>query len=96
MKTTKNKKNHNMCWTPLNTQTNTNNVNKSSYKQLEIKMNRTLFLCKNRNRHHNTELKQFYKNSFFSLPAYHSTILKKKKKFWHLDISRNSLKIPKG
>jgi len=40
-------------------QTNTNNVNKHepSYKQLEIKMIRTSFLCRNRYRHHNTELR---------------------------------------
>jgi hypothetical protein len=28
-----------------------------SYKQLEVKMNRTLFLCGNRNGHHNMELR---------------------------------------
>ena len=40
-------------------QTNTNNVNKTRVllQQLDVKMNRTLFLCGNRNGHHNTELR---------------------------------------
>ena len=33
------------------TPTNTNNVNKPSYKQLEVEMNRTSALCGNRNGH---------------------------------------------
>jgi len=28
-----------------------------SYKQLEVKTNRTSFLCRNRNGHHNTKLR---------------------------------------
>jgi len=40
------------------TATTTHNVTRHtpSYKQLEVKTNRTSVLCRNRNRHHNTEL----------------------------------------
>jgi len=38
-------------------QPNTNNINKPSYKQLEVKTNRTSFPCRNRNWHHNMELR---------------------------------------
>ena len=34
------------------TKTNTIKVNKPSYKQLEVKTNRTSFLCRNHNEHH--------------------------------------------
>ena len=37
------------------TQTNTNDIDKSSYKQLEAETGRTSFLCLNRNVHHITE-----------------------------------------
>ena len=40
-------------------QTNANNLKIGhglSYKQLEVKTNQTLLLCRNRNGHHNTEL----------------------------------------
>jgi hypothetical protein len=46
-----------MCIEHHYTQTNTNNLNKTRalLQQLEAKTNRTLFLCGNRNGHHNTE-----------------------------------------
>jgi hypothetical protein len=54
------KQKHNaICFGHHNTQTNTLNVNKTcepSYKQLEVKTNRTSSLCGNRNGHHTTEL----------------------------------------
>ena len=56
----KQKKKHNTINVGHNyTQINTNNVNKHepSYKQLEVKTNRTSFLCGNRNGHHNMELR---------------------------------------
>ena len=55
----KTKQKHNtICFGHYYTQTNTHNVNKTwlPYKQLEVKMKQTLFLCENRNRHHNTEI----------------------------------------
>ena len=59
-KTNKNKTNtkYNVCWTPQS-QANTNNGNKTwrSYKQLEVKTNRTLCSYRNRTEHNNTELK---------------------------------------
>jgi len=41
------------------TQTNTNNVirHEAFYKQQEVKTNRTSFLCRNHNGHHNRELR---------------------------------------
>ena len=63
-----NTNNVNKTWSLL--QTNTNNVNKTwsllqtrhdpSYKQLEVKMNRTSCLCGNHNGHHDTELRRKY------------------------------------
>jgi hypothetical protein len=48
-----------MCWTPLwRKQTQITLIkHKPSYKQLEVKTNRTSFLCGNRNGQHNTELR---------------------------------------
>jgi hypothetical protein len=53
-KTSTKQKQHNMCWTHY-TQANTINVN-TTWAILQ-KMNRTSFLCGNRNGHHNTELR---------------------------------------
>ena len=41
----------------IHTQTQITYKTLDSYKQLEVKTNRTLFLCGNHNRHHNTELR---------------------------------------
>jgi hypothetical protein len=55
-----NNKHNTICvWHDYAQKNNTNNVNKiwDSYKQLKVKTNRTSFLCRNRNGHHNTELR---------------------------------------
>ena len=55
---TKQKTQHNMYWKPLNDNKQITLIRYDpAYKTLEVKTNRTAFLFRNRNGHHNTELR---------------------------------------
>jgi len=65
----------NICLTPLYTNMHKNTIrHEPSYKQLEIKTNRTSFVCRNRNGHHTRVyylfVSKIYKRAYFSLSKF--------------------------
>jgi hypothetical protein len=55
---TKQKIQHNMCWTPLGSNKDKSTIrHESSYKQREVNTNGTSFLCGNHYEHQNTEIR---------------------------------------